>query len=147
MKAERWDDAIILARDVATRMDQVRQVATFSFLLIELSSYFLEKEEPYKAIAVLRLIRSRSEILDLQKAKLAEANADLQYATGSKNAVRQTQIAASLKDMEKDLENIEKVPQFDSASRLPGRASLSLVGPGSGSLVDSRSNGPPDASR
>jgi len=127
MKAERWDDAIILAQDVAARMDQVRQVATFSFLLIELSSHFLEKEQPYKAIAVLRLIRSRTEILDLQKAKLAETNADLQYATESKNAVRQSQIAASLKDMEKDLANIEKVPQFDSASRLRmAQAYLSL---------------------
>lgn len=118
IKAERWDEAISLAQDIAARLDQVRQVVTFSSLLIDLGSQFLEKEQPYKAIAVLRLIQTRSEILQLQKAKIDEGMADLQYATASKNSVRQTQISTSLKDMGKDMESILKMPQFDSASRL-----------------------------
>lgn len=118
IKAERWDDAITLAQDVSARLDQVRQVVTFSSLLIELGSQFLEQEQPYKAIAVLRLIQTRAEILQLQKAKIDEGMTDLQYATASKNAIRQSQIGTSLKDMGKDMENILKMPQFDSASRL-----------------------------
>ena len=118
IKAERWDEAITLAQDISARMDQVRQVVTFSSLLIDLGSQFLEQEQPYKAIAVLRLIQTRAEILRLQKAKIDEGMAELQYATASKNAVRQTQISTSLKDMGKDMENILKMPQFDSASRL-----------------------------
>ena len=118
IQAERWDEAISLAQDISARLDQVRQVVTFSSLLIDLGSQFLEKEQPYQAISVLRLIQTRAEILQLQKAKIDEAMADLQYATASKNAVRQTQISTSLKDMGKDMENILKMPQFDSASRL-----------------------------
>jgi len=118
MKAARWDDAIVLAQDVSTRMDQVRQVATFSSLLIELGSHFIDENQPYKALGVLRYVRSRADILTLQNAKITEAEADLQYATASKNSVRQSQITASLAEMRKDLQSIEAIPQFDSASRL-----------------------------
>lgn len=118
MKAERWDESITLARSIFARLDQVRQVVTYSSLLIELGSKFLEQEQYYKAIAVLRLVPLRADIVQMQKAKLYEADADLQYASASKNIVRQTQIQTSLKEMEKDLESIEKMPQFDSGSRL-----------------------------
>jgi tetratricopeptide (TPR) repeat protein len=118
IQAERWDEAISLAQDISARLDQVRQVVTFSSLLMDLGSRFLEKQQPYQAIAVLRLIQARAEILQLQKNKIDEAMADLQYATASQNTVRQNQISTSLKDMGKDLENILHMPQFDSASRL-----------------------------
>ncbi|MDH4475070.1 MAG: tetratricopeptide repeat protein [Verrucomicrobiaceae bacterium] len=118
MKAERWDEAITLARSIYSRLDQIRQIVTYSSQLIELGSKFLEQEQYYKAIAVLRLVPLRSDIVRMQKAKLDEADAELQYALASKNIVRQTQIQTSLKEMEKDLDNIEKLPQFDSGSRL-----------------------------
>lgn len=118
IQAERWDEAISLAQDISARLDQLRQVVTFASLLMDLGSKFLEKQLPYQAIAVLRLIQPRAEILQLQQAKIAEAMTDLQYATASQNAIRQNQISTSLKDMGKDLENILKMPQFDSASRL-----------------------------
>jgi tetratricopeptide (TPR) repeat protein len=118
MKAEQWDQAILLAQDVATRIDQVRQVVTFSSLLIALGSQFLTDGHPYKAIAVLRLVRSRAEILALQQAKLSAARADLAYAKESHNPVRENQIGTSIREMEVDLEKIEAMPEFDSASRL-----------------------------
>lgn len=118
MKAERWDEAISLAQDIHARMDAVRQVVTYASLLVDLGSRFLEQEQFYKAIAALRLVPLRADILNLQKARIYEADADLQYATASKNLVRQTQIQTGLAEMEKDLTSIEKLPQFDSASRL-----------------------------
>lgn len=118
MKAERWDESISLAQEIHARRDAVRQVVTYSSLLIDLGSRFLEQNQYYKAIAVLRLIPLRADILQMQKSRIYEADADLQYATASKNIVRQTQIQSGLSDMEKDLASIEKMPQFDSGSRL-----------------------------
>lgn len=128
LKAERWDDALVLAQDAATRLDQVRQVVAFSSLLIDLGSRFLEQEQPYKAIAALRLVLSRSSIREMQQARIAEAKADLQYAIASKNGVRQTQIESGLKDLENDLKSIEGMDQFDSASRLRMAQAYSSLG-------------------
>lgn len=118
MQAERWDESILLAQDISTRIDQVRQVVTFSSLLIALGSRFLEDHQPYKAIAVLRMVRHRTEIVQLQETRLAETRADFTYAEQSRNAVRQNQLRTCVAEMEKDLANIGTLPQFDSAARL-----------------------------
>lgn len=118
IKAERWDEALALSRDVNLRLEEVRQVVTFASLLVELGSHFLEQAQFHEAILVLRMIPLRAEIVKMQKKRVLEADADLQYAAASKDIVRHNQIQTSLTEMEKDLETMEGMPQFDSGSRL-----------------------------
>lgn len=117
-KLERYDEALALARDIHTRRDELRQVVTFATLVLDLGAKLLEKERFHAAISALALVPARADLEKTQEARLNEADADLQYARASQNVVRQMQLQTSVAEMERDLEAIGKMPQFDAAARL-----------------------------
>lgn len=118
MQAGRWDEALVLAGEVHARRDDLRQLVTFASLTVELGARSLEQERPHAAIAALRLVPPRADLVRDQQARLRTAEADLAYARRSGNSVRQSQLQTSLAEMAKDLAGIEQMPQFDAAARL-----------------------------
>ncbi len=118
MQEKQWDEAILLAKEIQSRIDETRQVVTFSSLLIELGAHFLDEGDYYKAISLLREVPAKADIERLQKARLAEAELDLKTAEDTKNPIRAAQMRASVEEMNRELEAFAKVPQFDSAARL-----------------------------
>ncbi len=118
MQEKRRKEAIDLALKMHQDVDQMRQLATFSLLLIELGSQAIDAEEYYEAIRVLRLVPTAAEIKELQAFRIAEAESDFTTATNTRMQVRASQIQSSLAEMKLELEQFEKIPQFDSASRM-----------------------------
>ncbi len=118
MQEKQWNDAVELARKIHSRIDEVRQVVTFSSMMIELGGQFFDDGEYYKAITLLRQVPAKADIERLQNSRLAEAELDLKIAKDTRNPVRASQVQASVDEMKKELEAFAKLPQFDSSARL-----------------------------
>lgn len=118
MQEKRWDDAVELAQDIHAALDQTRQVVTFSSMMIGLGDHFLEEGEAHKAIAILRMVPTKSEILRLQNTRLAEAELALDSAERGGNSVKTSQLRTAIDEMKRELEAFAELPQFDSAARL-----------------------------
>lgn len=117
-QVERWEDAVEVAVGIHAALDQTRQVVSFASMLIGLGDHFLQDGDPHKAITILRMVPTQSEILRLQNARLAEAEVDLNAAESSGNSVRASQLRTSIDEMKRELDAFAEVPQFDSAARL-----------------------------
>jgi tetratricopeptide (TPR) repeat protein len=118
MQEKLWDEAVVLAEEIQSRIHETRQVVTFSSLLIELGAHFLDEGDCYKAISLLREVPAKADIERLQKSRLSEAELDLKDAEEAKNPIRAAQMRASIEEMNRELEAFAKIPQFDSAARL-----------------------------
>lgn len=118
MQETRWPEAVAMAQAIHAALDQTRQVVTFSSMLIGLGDHFLEAGEAHQAIAILRMVPTKSEILRLQNTRLAEAELDLDSAERGGNSVTAAQLRTAIDEMKRELEAFAQVPQFDSAARL-----------------------------
>jgi tetratricopeptide (TPR) repeat protein len=115
---QQWDAAATLAKTLHEGINEIRQVVTFSSLLIELGGHFLDEGDGYQAIALLRRVPSKLEIEQLQGARLEEADSELSTATQTKNSVRAAQLQTTVEEMRRELKAFAEIPQFDSAARL-----------------------------
>ncbi len=118
MQEQQWEPAVKLAQEIAAKRDDVRQMVTFSSMMIELGGHFYDAGDFYNAIGLLQQVPSKSEIEKLQKARLAEAEIELKSAADLKNPIRAAQVQTSVDEMRRELESFAKNPQFDSAARL-----------------------------
>ena len=118
MQESRWPEAVELAQDIHTALDQTRQVVTFSSMLIGLGDHFLNEGEAHQAITILRMVPTKSEILRLQNRRLAEAELDLDSVERGGNSVKTAQLRTAIDEMKRELEAFAQIPQFDSAARL-----------------------------
>ncbi len=116
MQEKRWDEAEKTSQILLANPQEIRQVVTFSSLLIELGAHFLEDGKPHKAISLLGRVSTKAEIEQLQQSRLTEAEEDLELS--GRNPVRAAQLQTSIGEMRRELETFAKVPQFDSAARL-----------------------------
>jgi len=64
------------------------------------------------------MVPPKANVLRLQGARLAEARMDLESVERGGNTVRAAQLRTAIKEMERELEAFEKIPEFDSAARL-----------------------------
>ncbi|MBK1883958.1 tetratricopeptide repeat protein [Luteolibacter pohnpeiensis] len=118
MQEQQWDEANVQALKLDANLDQVRQVVTFSTLMIQLGAHFLDEGEPYKAIALLQRVPNQKKIERLQTAMLTAAQADLKFASAAGNSIRVSQLQTSVEEMQRELDAFSKMPEFDSAARL-----------------------------
>lgn len=118
MQDQQWDEAAALATTMRARMEEIRQVVTFASLTIALGNHFLEAGQFHQAISQLGRVPEKSEILSLQNLRLAEARDDLKAAELAKNPLRASQLQTSVTEMQRELDEFAKIPQFDSAARL-----------------------------
>lgn len=118
MEEQRWDEAVQVAKTLHGSMDAVRQVVTYSSMLVRTGDHFLNEGQPHQAISILRMVLPKQEILRLQQARLVEAGADLRAAEDAKLTARAAQLRVAMEEMKRELAVFSEIPQFDSAARL-----------------------------
>ncbi|HEY8901798.1 MAG TPA: tetratricopeptide repeat protein [Chthoniobacterales bacterium] len=120
MQEEKFDDALALVVEEFPRLNQMLQIATFQTLALQLGSEFLDKGENRKAITALQRVWNRDRLLKYQAQRLGEledavAAAEAQPKSDPYRTFRLRQMIAKVK---REVANIEKIANFDSALRL-----------------------------
>ncbi len=120
MEEEKFDDALALVVEEFPRLNQMLQIATFQTLALQLGSEFLQKGEYRKAITALQRVWNRDRLLKYQEQRLGEledalAAAEAQPKSDPYRKFRMKQMIAKVK---REVANIEKITNFDSALRL-----------------------------
>ena len=120
MQQEKLDESLALVVAEFPHMDQMLQIATFQTLALQLGSNFLEKGEYRKAIAALQRVWNHDRLIRYQEDRLTE----LQDALGAAEAqpksdpYRKFQLKQMIAKVKRELENLDKIQNFDSALRL-----------------------------
>ncbi|MFK7851423.1 MAG: tetratricopeptide repeat protein [Akkermansiaceae bacterium] len=114
---ESWDEAIAIIQSVHQNLEHTHKIVTFSAQLIQISTHFLEEGEFYKAIQLLRLVPTTSEIQTLLNQRLSETEKLLEVTSAS-NKRQTTELTRVIDEIKGELETLSGFKQFDSASRL-----------------------------
>ncbi len=120
IQEQKLDDALALVVAEYPRMNEMLQIATFQTLALQLGSSFLEKAEYRKAISALQRVWNKDHLVKYQEQRLAE----LQDALGAAEAqpkgdpYRKFQLKQMIAKVKREISNLEKIQNFDSALRL-----------------------------
>jgi len=114
------DGALALVVEEFPRIDEMLQIATFQTLSLQLGSTFLEQGRLRDAIVCLQRVWSRDRLLRHQQdrlKKLEDALAAIQAQPNS-DSYRKFQLNQTIAKVRRELENFEKIEDFDAALRL-----------------------------
>jgi TolA-binding protein len=120
MEEKKFDDALALVVEEFPRMNQMLQIATFQTLALQLGSEFLEQRQYRKAIAALQRVWSRDRLMKYQQARLDELGDALAAAEAQPKSdpYRKFQLKQMIAKVKREVANLEKIQNFDSALRL-----------------------------
>jgi len=120
MEESKFDDALALVVEEFPRLDQMLQIATFQTLSLQLGSEFLEKGQYRKAITALQRVWNRDRLLKYQKQRLGELQDALAAAEAQPKSdpYRKFRLKQMIAKVQREVANIEKITNFDSALRL-----------------------------
>jgi TolA-binding protein len=114
------EEALDLLAEIGPEMgSKINQLATFQTLALSLGGKFLDEERPRDAIRALQNIWPRERLVDHQKRKLEE----IKQALAKIESAQEPDIFARahhkqmLREVEKELTNLEKIPSFDASVR------------------------------
>jgi len=112
--------ALDLVVEEFPRIDQMLQIATFQTLVLQLGSSFLEDKQYRKAILCLQRVWSRDRLLTHQEKRLADLEDALAAAEAqpASDAYRKFQLRQIIAKVRRELQNFQKIENFDSALRL-----------------------------
>jgi TolA-binding protein len=119
LKAGDDSGALVLVRETYPRMSEITQVVAFQTLTLELGSKLLEAGRFYDAILCLQRIWPKARLLGHQK--LAQQRFIAQLALVKKSPGQEYlafQYEGLLARIQREVENFEKIENFDSALRL-----------------------------
>ncbi len=127
--AEQNEKALALLKAEYPRMDEMTQVISFQTLAMQLGAKFLEAKDWHNAIACLQRIWPRDRLLEYQNAKITEIEERITMLKSRPNTQSIIfQLEGILKRVRRELENFEKMENFDSALRL--RLAMAFQGMG-----------------
>ncbi len=120
MEEKKFDEALALVVEEFPRMNQMLQIATFQTLALQLGSEFLEQKQYRKAIAALQRVWSRDRLMKYQQARLDELGDALAAAEAQPKSdpYRKFQLKQMIAKVKREVANLEKIQNFDSALRL-----------------------------
>jgi len=120
MEEEKFDDALALVVEEFPRMNQMLQIATFQTLALQLGSEFLEQRQYRKAIAALQRVWSRDRLMKYQQDRLDQLEDALSAAEAQPKSdpYRKFQLKQMIAKVKREVGNLEKIQNFDSALRL-----------------------------
>jgi len=120
LEADDNDSALKLVMEEYPHMGDLLQLVTFQTLTLELGSRLLEKEDYRKAIICLQRIWSAERLLKHQQSRLADLESKLQAAEANPAGDPYTKFlyGEMITKVRREIENFEKIPNFDSALRL-----------------------------
>lgn len=114
------DQALALVIEEFPRLDEMLQIATFQTLALQLGSNFLEQGRLRDAIICLQRVWSRDRLLKHQQARLQNLEDALKAAEAmpKSDAYRKFHLKQMIAKVKRELENFEKIQDFDAALRL-----------------------------
>ncbi len=120
MHQEKLDAALALVIAEYPRMDQMLQIATFQTLALQLGSQFLAKGEYRNAIAALQRVWNSDRLGKYQEKRLDELQDALAAAEAQPKGdpYRKFQLRQMISKVKREIANLEKIQNFDSALRL-----------------------------
>ncbi len=119
VKAGQRDKALELIRAEYPHLDEMTQVISFQSIAMQLGAGFLEEKDWYRAITCLQRIWPKEKLLEHQNAKLKEIGDRIEVVKTRPDAQSIVfQLNAIEKRVKRELENFEKMENFDSALRL-----------------------------
>lgn len=119
IKSEQYDAALDLLKREYPNLKQITQVVSFQTLALQLGSHFMEQGDYYSAIACLQRIWPKARLLRHQQEKLADLKSTRDALTGDpRKQSKLFQLDGTIKRVERELENFNKIKDFDAALRL-----------------------------
>lgn len=119
MQSEQFDKALALLKAEYEKMDEMTQVISFQTLALQLGATFLENEKFYEAISVMQRIWPSEKLVETQSAKVKQIEDRIAFLEPKANTQGTIfQLKAILKRVVRELENFQKMENFDSATRL-----------------------------
>lgn len=112
--------ALALLAEVGPDMGtKINQLATFQMLAMKLGEKLLEEDRPRDAIRALQNIWARERLVTHQKRRLEEIRKSLAALEASQrpDVIARMQNRQLLREIEKELANLEKIPSFDASVR------------------------------
>lgn len=113
-------EALDLLAETGPDMDlKINQLATFQTLALSLGGKFLDEGKPREAIRALQNIWPRERLIAHQQRKLDEIKQRLAALESSQkpDIFARTHQKQMLREVEKELANLEKIPSFDASVR------------------------------
>lgn len=112
--------ALALVVDEFPRIDEMLQIATFQTLSLQLGASFLEQNRFRDAIICLQRVWSRDRLLRHQQEKLQNLEELLAALEAQPNsdAYRKFHLKQTITKVRRELDNFEKIEDFDAALRL-----------------------------
>lgn len=120
IEAGKEEDALALLAQVGPDMGKkINQLATFQTLALSLGGKLLEEGRPRDAIRALQNIWPRDRIVAHQKLKLEEIKQRLATleAAPRPDVFARTQAKQMIREIEKEMVSLEKIPSFDASVR------------------------------
>lgn len=113
------EQALDLLKEEFPRMDELTQMISFQLQALELGARFLEAKEYRKAIFCLQRVWPKQKLLHHQRGRLEELRKREEKLAeqGNRQAVL-FQIKAIIRRVQRELEQLEKLENFDSGLRL-----------------------------
>jgi len=109
----------LLAEEGPTMSSRIHQVATFQTLALGLGEKLLEEDKPRDAVRALQNIWPRERLIAHQRRNLEETKQKLEALERSPNpdVFARAQAKQLVREIEKELANLEKIPSFDASVR------------------------------
>lgn len=109
----------LLAEEGPTMAARINQIATFQTLALGLGEKLLEEDRQRDAVRALQNIWPRERLISHQRRKLEESKERLAAIERSPNPdiFARAQQKQLLREVEKELANLEKIPSFDASVR------------------------------
>ncbi len=119
IQAGKTSEAVKLVNDTYPQLDQQPQVVSYSKLLIELATKLAAENNALLAVNTLKLIRSRDELIELQRKRLTELERAIAVLNERPDRVADLIDARGVKDrIDADLKSLVDQPLFDAQVRL-----------------------------
>ncbi|MDF1751683.1 MAG: tetratricopeptide repeat protein [Verrucomicrobiales bacterium] len=119
IQSEQYEDGLELLKREYPHLEKITQVVSFQTLALQLGSQFMEAGDYYSAIACLQRIWPKERLLRHQSEKLQELK-DKRDAIADEPRKQSElfQIKGTITRVERELENFNKIEDFDAALRL-----------------------------
>ncbi len=119
VESQRWDDAMELVMAEFPNVSEMVQIVSFQTLALQVGAEFMDREEFRKAIACLQRVWPRERLLRHQRERLAKLKNQLESASERKaQPFEMLTLAQLITKVERELEQFQKIEQFDPALRL-----------------------------
>ena len=120
LEANEEDKAMALLMKEFPHLNDLIQLVTFQTLALDLGSRYLEKKEMRKALICLQRIWSSDRLRKHQESRLADLESKLQAAEANPLGDSYTKFlyGQMIAKVRREIENFQKIPNFDSALRL-----------------------------